>query len=430
MRKLSLLFLAPGDVSKGRVEPISWMRTCEAFAARGFDVTLLALGPRNTEGVPRSAVWRHFDVAPIFRLRVAPSPLPPDASDRVFRVWAASAASVAAASTLVSQIFRPRPRVVYFRTPVQLAPFVLARRLLPTARRPVLVFETHALPPRSTWRLIRGADVIVANSLRLADDLRCLAGVPSERIVHAPLGPFNRVDRHPRNWARARLGLPSGARIACYTGKHVEAQNEFLLRAAREAAVRVSDFKLLLVGGNKRILAWTARRIEELGLRDTVLLPGFVPPADISIYQAAADVLVFHMDASLRHFNYCTPAKGFEYQAAGRPIVATEIPLYEEVFGKDGERAFRVSERTPKALAEGIARALSLDESSRAMSERAAAFVHDRTWSSRVDRVIGALGHVQRHDSDERAVEPWLAAIEAAATRGRGRRGAVSSLSD
>jgi glycosyltransferase involved in cell wall biosynthesis len=295
----------------------------------------------------------------------------------------------------------------------------------------VLVFETHTLPPRSAWRLIRAADVVVANSFRLAEDLRCLAAVPSERIVHAPLGPFNRVDRHPRNWARARLGLPSGARIACYTGKHVEAQNEFLLRAARETAVRVSDFKLLLVGGNKRILAWTARRIEELGLRDTVLLPGFVPPADISIYQAAADVLVFHMDASLRHFNYCTPAKGFEYQAAGRPIVATDIPLYEEVFGKNGERALRVCERTPKALAEGIARALTLGESGRAMCERAASFVQDRTWSSRVDRVIGALAHARLHYySDERAVEPWLAAIEVALTRGRGRRGAVSSLSD
>src|SRR5437870_2653090 len=46
-----LIFLAPGDVSKGRVEPISWMRTCEAYAGHGLEVTLTTLRTRRPDSV-------------------------------------------------------------------------------------------------------------------------------------------------------------------------------------------------------------------------------------------------------------------------------------------------------------------------------------------------------------------------------------------
>jgi glycosyltransferase involved in cell wall biosynthesis len=171
----------------------------------------------------------------------------------------------------------------------------------------------------------------------------------------------------------------------------IEDQTEFLLRATGEVRQRVPEFRLLLVGGNPRIDAWTRQRAQGLGVADLLIAPGFVEPARVDLYQAAADILVFHMSDSLPHFEYCTPAKGFEYQAAGRPIVATDIPLFEEVFGPDGERAIRVRERTPGALAEGIQTALSLEDDGRGMTRRAMEWVAGRTWESRVDAVLAAL---------------------------------------
>jgi glycosyltransferase involved in cell wall biosynthesis len=97
------------------------------------------------------------------------------------------------------------------------------------------------------------------------------------------------------------------------------------------------------------------------------------------------------MSESLSHFEYCTPAKGFEYQAAGRPIVATDIPLFDEVFGGDGDRAIRVRERTPSALATAVQLALGLENGGRAMTERAAQWVSRRTWQARADAVLTAL---------------------------------------
>ena len=63
-----LLFLAPGDVRKARVEPISWMRTCDAFAATGIDVTLATVLHHEsdsaamraaTEAVKKLLRWTH-----------------------------------------------------------------------------------------------------------------------------------------------------------------------------------------------------------------------------------------------------------------------------------------------------------------------------------------------------------------------------------
>jgi glycosyltransferase involved in cell wall biosynthesis len=101
---------------------------------------------------------------------------------------------------------------------------------------------------------------------------------------------------------------------------------------------------------------------------------------------------VFHMSESLPHYPYCTPAKGFEYQAMARPIVATDIPLFEEVFGEDGERAVRVRERTPAALADAIEATLRLEDGGRSMAQRAKKWVAPRTWDARVEAVLGALG--------------------------------------
>ena len=108
-------------------------------------------------------------------------------------------------------------------------------------------------------------------------------------------------------------------------------------------------------------------------------------------YQAAADVLVFHMSDRLTHWEYCTPAKAFEYMVARRPIVATDLPRFDEVFGADGERAVRARRRSPEALAEGIAGLLEGDGDAGAMVERAASFVAGRTWEARTRAVLDAL---------------------------------------
>jgi glycosyltransferase involved in cell wall biosynthesis len=77
--------------------------------------------------------------------------------------------------------------------------------------------------------------------------------------------------------------------------------------------------------------------------------------------------------------------------AVGRPIVATDFPLADEVFGSDGQRAVRVPDHDPEAFARAVVDTLSLPDGGRAMTQRAAEWVRGRTWASRADAVLQAL---------------------------------------
>jgi glycosyltransferase involved in cell wall biosynthesis len=387
-----VLYLAPGDVGKGRVEPILWMQTCHAYSERGLDVTLITLGIRRPDAVARRAVWKHFGIEPSFRLVVVPTPLGRDAPTWLFRLVGGLAASAVAAVALARQTSARRRLVIHSRSPILTVPFLALRRLLPEQRRPMIVFETHALPPRSTARIVRAVDLVVVTSRRLFDDIQHRFGIDRTRILYSPLGPHNRIRLLDKFESRAEIGLPAEAAIVCYAGKMTREHNEFLLQTASRLVATLPNFRMLLVGGNPEILNWSRARILKLGLGDAVVLAGFVPPARVDVYQAAADVLVYHMPSSTLIFPYCTPAKGFEYQAAGRPIVATDFPLFEEVFGRDGERAIKASERTPNGLAEGVCKAFELGDEGQAMTKRAAAWVRERTWEARVDATLERLG--------------------------------------
>jgi glycosyltransferase involved in cell wall biosynthesis len=169
--------------------------------------------------------------------------------------------------------------------------------------------------------------------------------------------------------------------------------NEFFLQTARAMPPADNGGRpiiFVLVGGNPEVLAWTSTRLRELGIEDRVVLPGFVAPAEVSAYQSAADVLVHHMPESMEFYRYCTPAKAFEYQASGRPIVATDIPLFAEVFGGEGERAIRATSRTPEALAAGVLHALELPDGGAGMAKRASDWVRSRTWTSRTRAILDA----------------------------------------
>lgn len=388
-----VLFLAPGDVAKGRVEPISWMRTCEAYAQAGLTVTLVTLRVRRPDAVRDDDLWSHYGIERSFTIRTAPTQLASNAPTWQFRAWAGAVGIALALSTLSRVALRSaRHLIIHARAPVLIAPFVLLSRALPIARRPLLVFETHALPKRANSWIVRSVDLVVVNSDKLAADIRLFCRVDADRVLHAPLPPFNPVHPHPKDFARKRLGLDARAVIACYTGKMTQDHNDFLLLAAKQAARHVEHFRMLLVGGNPEILEWTRKRTRELGLSDSIILTGFVAPATVGLYQSAADVLVYHMPSSMGIFPYTTPAKAYEYQAVERPIVATDFPLFEEVFGGDGERAIRVTDRTPSGLADGIARALTLSKTERAMTARGADFVRDRTWAARTKAILEALG--------------------------------------
>jgi glycosyltransferase involved in cell wall biosynthesis len=107
-------------------------------------------------------------------------------------------------------------------------------------------------------------------------------------------------------------------------------------------------------------------------------------------YLAMADVLV-----SARAYGGNLPLKIFDYLAASRPIVATDIPTHRTVLSE--ERAVLVAPRT-EALAGGILAVLR--DPARAAGLAAAARQYAKThlgWGRFVEAVADLYDEVERH---------------------------------
>jgi glycosyltransferase involved in cell wall biosynthesis len=74
--------------------------------------------------------------------------------------------------------------------------------------------------------------------------------------------------------------------------------------------------------------------------------------------------------------------KLYEYLAAGRPIVASDVPAIREVV-TDGETAILVPPDDPEALAEGIAGLLAAPVLAERIGAVGRAWVQGCTWDAR-----------------------------------------------
>jgi glycosyltransferase involved in cell wall biosynthesis len=80
--------------------------------------------------------------------------------------------------------------------------------------------------------------------------------------------------------------------------------------------------------------------VKERGLQN-VIITGFVPNAELPLYQAACDVLLMpyqrHVAASSGGdiARYLSPMKLFEYMACGRAICSSDLPVLREVLSEE-----------------------------------------------------------------------------------------------
>jgi len=132
--------------------------------------------------------------------------------------------------------------------------------------------------------------------------------------------------------ARRLLGLPQGL-TAGYTGHLYLGRGADLL--VRLAAA-FPGVRFLWVGGRPADVEYWRARTAELGLGN-VLLTGFVPNQRIPLYQAAAEILLMPYEAVItgssggNTVDICSPMKMFEYMAAGRAILSSDLPVLHEV---------------------------------------------------------------------------------------------------
>jgi glycosyltransferase involved in cell wall biosynthesis len=339
-----------------RANGIQTMETCHALAELGHEVTLVA---RPDTATPRRDPYEYYGLPRTgrFVIELAPVAGPPCARRIGYLSFALGRA-----------LGRSRPDVVFTRDLGVAAMFLR----VPRALRPPLVYESHGFAPEvaaelhrnvatarpaSASKLKRLADRealvwrdaagYVTITQALADVLSARFG-PRENLAVVPDGvrlPFERT------WTPPPAGGPP---IVGYAG-HLYAWKG--IDVLLEALARVPNVRGVVVGGHdaEPDLPRARARAGQLGLADRVTLTGLVAPAAVPAYLQSASILVLPNLPTAISTQFTSPLKLFEYMAAGRAIVASDLPAIREVL-RHGENALLVPAGDAGALADAIQR--------------------------------------------------------------------------
>lgn len=384
---MRVLYFADIRFPLERANGIQTMETCHALAERGHRVELVV--KPDTQTPPRDP-FEFYALAQPSRGKLV-----------IERANAPAGAGILARVGYMSFAFgrafgKGRADVIFTRD-LGVASGLLR---LPASMRPPVVYESHGYAPAVSAAL---------------PEMLATAQVPSARKLQRLASREERVWREAEGYVTITQGLaddlskrfgsrdhlaaiPDGMRLPAqqptalptqpvvgYAG-HLYAWKgvDVLLRAL----ARLPLAQGLIVGGPEQEpdLARAKALAQELGIGERVTFTGLVEPAKVPDHLARAMILVLPNPPSPISTHFTSPLKLFEYMAAGRAIVASDLPSIREVL-TDNEQALLVEPGNPDALARAIEQLFS----KRALAEKLAraAYVEapKYTWAKRAEKL-------------------------------------------
>ena len=378
-----------------RANGVQTMETCHALAARGHQVFL---------GVRPDTVRPPRDPLQFYGL----PELPTLTIDRLRVAGSATVRRILYCLFAVERAVCRRSDVILTRD-LGVASVLLN---IPRWLRPPVVFESHGFAPvfaetmdelvsggaradqakrdrlfRREERVWKFADGYVATTKTLAAELESKFG-PRENAVS--------VSNGVRLLANRRFSPPAArtAPVVLYAGHLYPWKGvEVLL----EAVLRLPEVHTVIVGGHPkegdrlRLLHLAT----SLGISDRVDFIGMISVSEVQKKLADADVLVLPTTSTVSADRYTSPLKLFEYLAAGKPIVASDLQATREVLEHESN-AILVKPSDVDALADGINRVLTDLPLATRIAENAFRAADNFSWEQRAERVERLLDAVQQ----------------------------------
>ncbi len=381
---------------------IQAMKVAQALIQLGHDVRMFA--PAETEPVSQAILNTHYGVRFSPPLELLPSISGLKRLD--FIVHAQRAARTFGADLIYTWLPQSAALGLWMKYPVVLEMHADVTGLM------------GAWWLRQFWNA-RGRKrmAVTTSALRKALERSTNLKLENEAVIVAPNGvELERYENLPSpQEARRQLNLPDAQTVG-FTGHIYQGRGAELLF---ELAKQMPRVHFLWVGGTPELVSfWRSKLAQERIVN--VTMTGFVEHSRISLYQAAADVLLMPYSRSIAASSgqdiaeVINPMKMFEYMAAGRAIVCAELPVIREVLN-EGNAVFvessggRVvlsgaerSRRTYRDHTLGelensrigdwrLAIELLLDDESRrlALGAQARKDVEKFSWVEREERVVG-----------------------------------------
>jgi glycosyltransferase involved in cell wall biosynthesis len=308
---MRIVCISSAQVPSDTANSIQVMKVCQAFTQLGHAVVLLVPGPQLANQ-KEPDLQKHYGLTATFTIEWLP------VQNRRKFPWSA----VRRARALSAEIL--------YAWPLQSATLGLLAGL------PVLL-ELHDFPSGRFGPLWLRLFISLPGRKRLlpiTDALRRKLNLPAEGTVTAPDGVdlerYVSLPDPPE--ARQKLGLPAVTTVLC-SGHLYEGRGADLFLAL---AGKFTQASFVWVGGRAaEVDTWRARAARQ-GLTN-LTFTGFLPNEQIPLYQSAADVLLMPYQRTVatssggNTADICSPMKMFEYMAAGRAILSSDLPVLHEV---------------------------------------------------------------------------------------------------
>jgi glycosyltransferase involved in cell wall biosynthesis len=223
--------------------------------------------------------------------------------------------------------------------------------------------------------------------LPITKALRSALRLPDKQTVIAPDGvDIERYRNLPEaDSARRQLSLPQALTVLCtghlYPGRGTDM---FLTLAAK-----FPQASFVWVGGRPvDVEIWKGRASNLVN----VIFTGFVPNESIPLYQSAADVLLMPYGRAVTTSSggntaeVCSPMKMFEYMAAGRAILTSDLPVLREVLD-EAKAVFSPLEQA-EAWELALSGLLTNPEKRLALGRNARSAVEQYSWVKRAERAL------------------------------------------
>jgi glycosyltransferase involved in cell wall biosynthesis len=173
-----------------------------------------------------------------------------------------------------------------------------------------------------------------------------------------------------------------------YTGHLYPGRGRELLL---ELAKRMPQVAFLVVGGESRDISSFQVEIQAQQAQN-LILTGFVPNAELPLFQAACDVLLMPYQQKVAASSggdiarYLSPMKLFEYLACQRPIVSSNLPVLQEVLNP--QNAILVPADDPSAWEQAIQSLRNDPELRNRLASQARRDAQRYTWETRARRIL------------------------------------------
>lgn len=202
-----------------------------------------------------------------------------------------------------------------------------------------LVFEYHAFYYNWLDRLIlRKTDALIFLTHALQKKAREFFPFSQSSCVlpeGIALEPFRALENISVADLREELNLPKDKTLIGYIGRFRPLGLDKGIETLIEAASHLpSGIVIYCVGGTKDEIARYEGIAEARGVRDSIIFLPFQDSKRVPKFARAFDMLVYIPPANDFFSYYTSPMKLFEYMAAQKPVIVSDLPAFREIISE------------------------------------------------------------------------------------------------